>query len=83
MPDPLLLLSLDAIDPEALPRDRTALCPEALAELRASILASGLRQQVEVFEVAPEGWLLRFTGRDATCPLMESVLEETERLSSP
>jgi ParB family chromosome partitioning protein len=61
MPDPLLSLPLDAIDAidaEALPRDRTSLCPEALAELRASILASGLRQPVEVFALAePEGSL--------------------------
>ena len=56
MPDPLLTLPLDAIDAEALPRDRTSLCPEALAELRASILASGLRQPVEVFALAePSG----------------------------
>jgi ParB family chromosome partitioning protein len=47
-----LTLPLDAIDDHALPRDRTALDPEALAELRASIAASGLRQPVEVFELA-------------------------------
>ncbi|MDH3263066.1 MAG: hypothetical protein OEM24_03620 [Paracoccaceae bacterium] len=52
MPDPLISLQLDAIDVEALPRDRTSLCPEALAELRASILPSGLRQPVEVFALA-------------------------------
>jgi ParB family chromosome partitioning protein len=56
MPDPLLTLPLSAIDEAALPRDRTSLCPEALAELRASILASGLRQPVEVFRLAePDG----------------------------
>lgn len=56
MPDPLVSLPLGAIDAEALPRDRTRLCPGALAELRASILASGLRQPVEVFALAaPEG----------------------------
>ncbi len=58
MPDPLITLPLGAIDAEALPRDRTHIEPEALAELRASILASGLRQPVEVFELAePEGEL--------------------------
>lgn len=52
----LLTLPLDTIDAHALPRDRTALDPEALSELRASIAASGLRQPVEVFELAtPDG----------------------------
>ena len=48
------LIPLAAIEAEALPRDRTAVEPEALAELQASILASGLRQPIEVFAAAPE-----------------------------
>lgn len=49
-------LPLDAIDPEALLRDRTRADPAALAELRASLLAHGLRMPIEVFELAePHG----------------------------
>jgi ParB family chromosome partitioning protein len=52
----ILTLPLDSIDAEALPRDRSAADPEALAELQASIAASGQRQPIEVFELAePEG----------------------------
>ena len=51
-----LTLALDSIDEHALPRDRTTLDPEALSELRTSIAASGLRQPIEVFELAePDG----------------------------
>lgn len=56
MPDPLLDLPLDAINASALPRDRTALDPDALSELQTSIATTGLRQPIEVFELAtPEG----------------------------
>lgn len=41
-------LPLDQIDPNALPRDRTALDPTALAELELSIAAHGLRMPIEV-----------------------------------
>jgi ParB family chromosome partitioning protein len=51
---PVTLIPLSAIEAEALPRDRTGLAPEALAELQASILASGLRQPIEVFAAAPD-----------------------------
>ncbi len=57
-PDPLAFdpLPLDAIDPEALIRDRTHADDAALAELRTSILAHGLRMPIEVFELAePHG----------------------------
>jgi ParB family chromosome partitioning protein len=54
MPDQVTLIPLAAIEAEALPRDRTALDPEALAELQASILATGLRQPIEVFAAAPD-----------------------------
>lgn len=46
-----ILLPLSAIDPTCLPRDRLRLEPEALAQLQRSILAEGLRQPVEVFEL--------------------------------
>ena len=49
-------LALDAIDPAALLRDRTQTDAAALAELRTSILAHGLRMPIEVFELAePHG----------------------------
>jgi ParB family chromosome partitioning protein len=53
-PDPVTLIPLDAIEARAMPRDRTAVEPEALAELQSSILASGLRQPIEVFAAVPE-----------------------------
>jgi ParB family chromosome partitioning protein len=53
-PDEVTLIPLDAIEAEALPRDRTSVEPEALSELQSSILASGLRQPIEVFAAAPE-----------------------------
>jgi ParB family chromosome partitioning protein len=45
------ILHLDPalIDAQALPRDRTRCDPTAMAELQASILATGLRQPVEVW----------------------------------
>jgi ParB family chromosome partitioning protein len=42
-------IPLSEIHASALPRDRTGLDPEPLAELRFSILASGLRLPVELF----------------------------------
>lgn len=42
-------LPLDAISADALARDRTALAPDRLAELKLSILKSGLRQPIEVY----------------------------------
>jgi ParB family chromosome partitioning protein len=49
MPDPIQLIPLTEIDDTALPRDRTGLSPEPMAELRNSILASGLRMPVELY----------------------------------
>ena len=46
------LLAVAAIDPEALLRDRTRSGAGALAELRSSLLAHGLRMPIEVFELA-------------------------------
>jgi ParB family chromosome partitioning protein len=56
------LVPLDAIDAEALPRDRTGLDPEPFEELVASLRFSGLRTPVEVFPLAPaaEGTASRF-----------------------
>lgn len=42
----------DLIDHNALPRDRSHLDPDALAELRHSILREGLRQPVEVWRLS-------------------------------
>jgi ParB family transcriptional regulator, chromosome partitioning protein len=53
MPDPVIhQIPLAAIDDDALSRDRTGLDPEPLRELRDSILKSGLRMPVELFELA-------------------------------
>jgi ParB family transcriptional regulator, chromosome partitioning protein len=50
------MIPIDAIDAEALTRDRQWLDDEAMLELRLSIVSHGLRQPVEVFELAePEG----------------------------
>lgn len=50
-PAPIHLVALDAIDDTAIPRDRTALEPDALRELRDSIATHGLRMPVELFEL--------------------------------
>ncbi len=59
MTDPaptLRLIPLARIDDAALPRDRTGLDAEPLAELERSIAASGLRQPIEVFPLPePQG----------------------------
>ena len=34
-------------------------------------------------ELAAEGWVLRFTGPEATGMLMETVLDEVERMVKP
>jgi len=47
------LIAVEDIDATALPRDRTALDPAALAELETSILLHGLRQPIEVFAKTP------------------------------
>jgi ParB family chromosome partitioning protein len=49
MADDVHMIPIDAIDETALVRDRTALDPEALAELKASVAAGGVRMPVEVF----------------------------------
>jgi ParB family transcriptional regulator, chromosome partitioning protein len=52
MPDPITPIPTAAIAEDALARDRAALDATALAELRDSILAHGLRMPIEVFELA-------------------------------
>ncbi|HMQ94315.1 MAG TPA: ParB/RepB/Spo0J family partition protein [Amaricoccus sp.] len=54
MPDQIRLIPLDAIDAEAMPRDRTAADPAAFDELVASIARSGLRMPVELFGLEAE-----------------------------
>lgn len=54
MTDQLLDIPLSDINPDALPRDRTANDAEALAELQLSIVSEGLRQPIEVFEYAED-----------------------------
>lgn len=51
----LLDLPLDAIDADAMVRDRTSLEAGALAELKESIAATGLRLPIEVFEDRTNG----------------------------
>ena len=50
--DPLHHLPLDAIDPHALLRDRTALDPQALTQLQHSIATEGLRTPIEVWALS-------------------------------
>lgn len=52
MDDQVERIALEDIDDTAIPRDRTGLDGEALRELRDSVLASGVRQPVEVFRIA-------------------------------
>ncbi|GLS88210.1 hypothetical protein GCM10010873_31840 [Cypionkella aquatica] len=47
-----ILIPIADIDAEALPRDRTQLDPEAMAELTTSIATSGLRQPIEVWQLS-------------------------------
>jgi len=55
-PVPIRLVPLAEIDAAALPRDREALEDEALAELRHSIAAGGLRMPVELWRLSePRG----------------------------
>lgn len=49
----LIHIPLDDILPDALIRDRTALDPEALADLTRSIFTEGLHQPIEVYPLDP------------------------------
>lgn len=51
MPDPIQLIPIDLIVPDALARDRASLDPAALEELVTSILNHGLRMPIEVYEL--------------------------------
>jgi len=48
----MLQIPIAEIDAHALPRDRTGLDPDALAELQSSIASNGLRMPIEVFKTA-------------------------------
>ena len=50
--DPIITLSLDAIDAKTLPRDRATLDQAAMDDLVASIAANGLRQPIEVWQLS-------------------------------
>ncbi|WP_299727561.1 ParB N-terminal domain-containing protein [uncultured Tateyamaria sp.] len=52
MTDPLHAIPLSEIDEHALPRDRGSIDPEAQDELEISILTTGLRQPIEVWELS-------------------------------
>jgi ParB family chromosome partitioning protein len=47
-----ILIPLAEILPDALPRDRTQLDPEAMTELIASVASTGLRQPIEVWALS-------------------------------
>lgn len=49
---PPILIPITQINAEALPRDRTLLEPEAMAELTNSIATTGLRQPIEVWALS-------------------------------
>lgn len=53
IPPAILAIPIDAIDGDALIRDRIGLEPDAFTELRRSILVDGLRNPVELVELAP------------------------------
>lgn len=56
MPDEIRMIPIDAINAEALIRDRFHCDAEAMLELRLSIATNGLRMPIEVFELdAPPG----------------------------
>ncbi|MES2433502.1 MAG: ParB N-terminal domain-containing protein [Pseudomonadota bacterium] len=49
---PPILINVAEIDAEALPRDRTQLDEDAMAELTTSIATTGLRQPIEVWKLS-------------------------------
>lgn len=54
------MIDIDAIDPNAVTRDRMDLDPQEFAELKAAILANGLRMPIEVFELEPQEGRARY-----------------------
>ena len=56
----LLTIPLDAVEADALPRDRTGLDAEAFHALRLSILTGGLRQPIEVRRAGMAGGAPRY-----------------------
>lgn len=80
-------LPIADINAAALPRDRTGLNPEALAELQSSIAANGLRMPIEVFKTetgyALISGLRRLTAVANLCALRDSPAEITAFIRSP
>jgi ParB family chromosome partitioning protein len=59
-PSPIVPIPLAAIDAAALARDRAALDPQALDELKTSILDAGLRMPIEVYALGEPRGEVRF-----------------------
>jgi ParB family transcriptional regulator, chromosome partitioning protein len=80
-------LAIAQIDATALPRDRTGLDPDALAELQSSIAANGLRQPIEVFKTetgyALISGLRRLTAVTNLCALRGTAPEIAAFIRSP
>ena len=77
MPDPIHPIPLAEIDAASLTRDRTALDPEALRELRNSILKSGLRMPIEVYALPDPA------ARTATASSPASAASRSSATSTP
>lgn len=81
------LIPIAEIDTNALPRDRTGLDPDALAELQSSIAASGLRMPIEVFKTetgyALISGLRRLTAVTNLCALRGTTPEIAAFLRTP
>jgi ParB family chromosome partitioning protein len=54
------LIPIAAVDASVLTRDRMTLDPQDFAELKAAILANGLRMPIEVYELAPQDGRVRY-----------------------
>lgn len=83
----LTTLPIDRIDANALPRDRSGLEHEALAELQSSIAANGLRMPIEVFETetgyALISGLRRLTAVTNLCALRGTTAEIAAFIRTP
>lgn len=89
MTDAPVLIPLEAIDAAALPRDRSALDPAALEELKLSIFVSGLRMPIEVYAVStpdggpPYGLISGFRRLAAMRALHEGASDRTRYAAIP
>ena len=83
----LQTLPIAEIDATALPRDRTHLNPESLAELQASIATNGLRMPIEVFRTetgyALISGLCRLTAVTKLCELRGTTPEIAAFIRTP